>query len=71
MLFLRHDAPCLCVWERWQFLTITCGDVRIAAGYLGDRYDRRAIICAGILFWSGATLLCSFCHSYAQLLLCR
>ncbi|KAG1714264.1 Protein spinster 1 [Nymphon striatum] len=32
-------------------------------GYLGDRYSRKAIICFGILFWSGTTLAGSFIDS--------
>eukprot|EP01134_Creolimax_fragrantissima_P002859 CFRG2859T1 len=40
-------------------------------GYLGDRYNRRTIICCGILFWSFFTLMCSFCTTYYQLLVCR
>ena len=29
-------------------------------GYLGDRYNRKYLMCAGIFFWSGVTLASSF-----------
>eukprot|EP00123_Amoebidium_parasiticum_P000604 comp11447_c0_seq1/m.5871 comp11447_c0_seq1/g.5871 ORF comp11447_c0_seq1/g.5871 comp11447_c0_seq1/m.5871 type:complete len:501 (-) comp11447_c0_seq1:21-1523(-) len=40
-------------------------------GYLGDRHTRKHIITFGIVFWCSATLLCSFCDSYWQLMVCR
>lgn len=37
-------------------------------GWLADRYSRRWIMCAGALFWSGATLLTAVTHNFAELL---
>jgi MFS family permease len=37
-------------------------------GWLGDRYRRKPLIIAGAVFWSGATLLTAFVHSYNELL---
>src|ERR1700749_1649070 len=40
-------------------------------GRLVDRGNRRNLICVGLLFWSTATGLFAFAHSYTQLLLAR
>jgi predicted MFS family arabinose efflux permease len=37
-------------------------------GWLADRYQRRILICAGGLVWSGATLLTYYTHTFDELL---
>ncbi|KAG8228686.1 hypothetical protein J437_LFUL008675 [Ladona fulva] len=40
-------------------------------GYLGDRYNRRFIMAAGVFLWSLTTLLGSFVNNYQGFLTCR
>ena len=40
-------------------------------GRLSDRYNRKRIIIAGVLIWSGATVLCSFATGFWELLVLR
>ena len=40
-------------------------------GYLGDRYSRPKLMCAGVLLWSLATLTSALSNSYLSLLLSR
>lgn len=43
----------------------------IPVGHLVDRMNRRNLIIAGILFWSGATMACGLAETYPQLLIAR
>jgi MFS family permease len=41
------------------------------AGWLGDRFARKAIIIGALLFWSAATAATALCHTFWQLTLVR
>jgi MFS family permease len=43
----------------------------IPLGWLADRTDRRAMIAAGLLFWSIMTALCGLTHSFAGFFIAR
>jgi MFS family permease len=45
--------------------------VGLPMGWLADRYNRRNIIAAGVLFWSVMTALCGVARSYATLAFAR
>jgi len=47
---------------------VTCG---IPIGWLADRANRRNIVAASLILWSGFTVLCGLSQSYWQLLLSR
>ncbi|MBU6268433.1 MAG: MFS transporter [Sphingomonadales bacterium] len=40
-------------------------------GWAADRFSRRAIICAGALFWACATVACGLAENFHQLLIAR
>ncbi len=41
------------------------------AGYFGDRWDRKSILCNSLVFWSVATLCTGFTGGLVGLILCR
>ena len=41
------------------------------AGWLCDRFSRKALVIGGLLLWSIVTAATAFAHSYSQLILCR
>jgi MFS family permease len=45
-----------------------CG---ISMGWLADRFDRRILISAGLLFWSVMTAACGFASSFSQFFIAR
>jgi MFS family permease len=47
---------------------VVCG---IPIGWLADRSNRRNIVAASLVLWSGFTVFCGLSHSYWQLLLSR
>ena len=41
------------------------------AGMIGDRFARKSIIIAGLIFWSAITIATALSTSYSQLVICR
>lgn len=41
------------------------------AGLIGDRFKRKTLIIAGLIFWSLITVATAFARNYTQLVLCR
>src|SRR5271170_4476108 len=71
--YLRHDFGLtnLQLGALATAFTVVLSLGSVPLGMLADRVSRRAVISAGILFWSGATFFTGLANSFRTLLIAR